>query len=154
MMMQARFVLLGIFLLFLIALLALAYATGASNRIFPDEATALMTQILAIYSIHLAVICGSIFGENKVEQKSVPSGLLAAAIALSITWNLLLLGGMIAFLKTPEWKLAEIRSYLDTIAKSASFLVAGMLAFFFAGARKSVKPGVRSKIKASSVAAH
>jgi hypothetical protein len=136
-MQRDRVLLLRIFLVFLFVLIGMAYAAGASNRIFPDQATALITQILAIYSVQLAVILGGTFAQNK-SRPPAPLPLMVAAAALSVAWNSLLLAGMLAFTRSDGWKLPDLQSYLETVSKGGSFLVAGMLSFFFAGAKSSL----------------
>ena len=46
---------------------------------------------------------------------------------------------MLAFTRTGGWKLPDLESYLDTVSKGGSFLVAGVLSFPFAGAKSSAR---------------
>ncbi len=137
-MQRDRVLLLGIFLVFLFVSIGMAFSAGASNRIFPDQATSLITRILAIYSVQLAVILGGTFAQDK-SLPPAPLSLLIMALALSLAWNSLLLVGMLAFTRADGWKLPDLESYLDTVSKGGSFLVAGMLSYFFAGAKSSAR---------------
>jgi hypothetical protein len=142
---QSRGALLVIFLVFLLAQIAMIYGLGLANRIFVDEAVALITQVLAIYSVHLAVILGGMFAVKKTGMPSATPLLSWSAIGLSLMWNALLLGGTISFAVSNVWKLHDIRNYLETVSRSSSFLVAGALAFFFASpAGRAERSGKRN----------
>jgi hypothetical protein len=128
----SRGALLVVFLVFLMAQIVIIYSVGVANRVFVDEEMALITQVLSIYSVQLAVILGGMFAMKKTALPQATPFLVWSAIGLSLMWNSLLLGGTLLFAVSDAWKIHDIRSYLETVSRSSSFLVAGALALFFA----------------------
>jgi len=140
-----RISLLIIFLVFLAAQIILIYTVGLANRIFVDEQSALITQLLSIYSVHLAVILGGIFAVKGRGRPSAAPFLIWSAIVLSLAWNGLLFAGTMSFMFSAAWKLHDIRNYLETVSRASSFLVAGALAYFFASPTGRSEKGAKGK---------
>lgn len=112
-----------------------------SRAIATPDLVDLLKRLLSIYSIHFAVILGSIFGKSSPAPATGDSGgeanlAFRVAITLSVLWNLMLiwrtlLFGFDAFDTHSTDRTDFLASYLDAVASASSFLVAGALAFFF-----------------------
>jgi len=126
---QARFGLMGIFLG------SLALQLGAffliSEKMWPDDLLTLVLKLLGIYSVQLSVVLGGIFAQPKAPLAAPPAGLTWTALILATLWNLLLVWQSISFTLRPQASLGDLLKYLDEIASASSFLVVGVLAFFF-----------------------
>ena len=116
-------------------------AANLSRAIGTPDVEDLLKRLLAIYSIHFAVILGSLFAKStrapETEQNASDAALaFRVAITLSILWNLMLVWrtvqfGFHAFDTQSQDRTELLASYLDSVASASSFLVAGALAFFF-----------------------
>jgi hypothetical protein len=112
-----------------------------SRAIATSDLTDLLKQLLSIYSIQFAVILGSVFGKSRASQqvKNSESDITLAfrvAFVLSVLWNLMLIWrtfqfGLHAFDPQSSDRTDLLLTYLDAVASSSSFLIAGALAFFF-----------------------
>jgi len=127
---QARFGLMGIFLVSLVLQLVAIFLTR--NRMWPEELLSLVLKLLGIYSVQLGVVLGGIFSQPRGPLAEPPSGLTWTAFALVTMWNLLLAWRSISFGIAAQDSVGDLIKYLDSIASSSSFLVAGVLTFFFA----------------------
>ena len=127
---QARFGLMGIFLLSLMLQLVAFFL--ARNRMWPEEFVPLVLKLLGIYSVQLGVVLGGIFAQPRAPLAVPPSGLTWTAFVLVAMWNLLLAWRSISFSAAAQDSVSDLIKYLDSIASGSSFLVAGVLAFFFA----------------------
>ena len=77
----ARFVLLVIFVISLVAQLLAFLAVG--HKMWPEDLQALVTKLLAVYSVHLSVILGGIFAQSKSQLEDPPAGLTWTALILN-----------------------------------------------------------------------
>lgn len=127
---QARFGLMGIFLASLVLQLVAIFLTR--NRMWPEELLSLVLKLLGIYSVQLGVVLGGIFSQPRGPLAEPPSGLTWTAFTLVTMWNLLLAWRSISFSIAAQDSVSDLIKYLDSIASSSSFLVAGVLTFFFA----------------------
>jgi hypothetical protein len=127
---QARFGLMGIFLVSLTLQLVAVFLTR--NRMWPDEFLPLVLKLMGIYSVQLGVVLGGIFSQPRAPLAEPPSGLTWIAFILVTLWNLLLAWRSISFSIAAQDSVSDLIKYLDSIASSSSFLVAGVLTFFFA----------------------
>jgi hypothetical protein len=132
---RARYSLLALFVCFLVVHLA-AFAANY-KRMWPDEFQNLVVKTLAIYSVPLSVIMGSIFAQGPASKKRSAGGTATAALTLSACWNLLLAWRSISFAVAAKDHVTEVITYLDTISASGSFLIAGVLAFYFSKSSSS-----------------
>jgi hypothetical protein len=107
---------------------ACSYLKG---MMYAEDFESLTLQILAIYSIPLGVILGAFFAQGKLP---VPSGSSAfhAAFVLSFLWNALLIVRSLIFLFGKEDFVGDFTSFLQKASAASSFLIAGVLSFFFA----------------------
>jgi hypothetical protein len=139
--MRARTLLVSIFLCCLVVecfCILIVYTKGAISS---NDVTTLLVKMLEIYSVPLAVILGGIFArpakvtlEGGIE--TAPSTAFWVSVAVAIVWNALLLWrgvgfSVAAFRLSIEDNVSFFSSYLDSISKASSFLVAGALAYFF-----------------------
>jgi hypothetical protein len=116
----------------------IAYSEEAiSNK----DLSSLIIKLLSVYSVHLAVIFGGIFAQQRNVNHKGRSARAAGlafwlAIVLAVIWNLLLVWrsvmfGMAAFDVSSEDNVGYLSNYIESIASAGSFLVAGALTFFF-----------------------
>jgi len=126
---RVRYGLMGMFFLGLIVqLVALFHVRTA---MWPEEFQAVLLRILGIYSAQLGLVLGGIFAQPKPRLSNPPAGLAWVALGLVLFWNVLLGWRTIAFSIAEQDSTSDLMKYLDSIAASSSFLVAGALAFFF-----------------------
>ena len=125
----ARFVLLSVFIGFLIVqMVALSIV---NQKMWPDEFQAAILKVLAVYSVHLTVILGAIFGQTGTQVKDAPAELAWAAILLALLWNLLLGWRAVSFSLASQDSVQNLVKFYDGVSSTSSFLVAGALTFFF-----------------------
>jgi WD40 repeat protein len=129
MMRRAQYALLGIFTGSL-AVNATAFLS-VSRSMWPEDLQQLLLTLLAVYSVPLAVILGGLFGRRRQPLRAPPPGLAWTAILLAMGWNSLLLWRSISFSVASQDSPAHVIAYMNSISAAASFLVAGMLTFFF-----------------------
>lgn len=100
-----------------------------NNGVKPDTLKALLIKLLTVYSVHLAIILGGIFGQ---QGRNKPTGLaFKIALAVSVIWNLLLVWRSVKFGLSAEDSAKELIEYLGDISSASAFLVAGALTYFF-----------------------
>lgn len=126
---QARFGLMGIFLVGLV--LQLGALFHVRQGLWEEDFDKLILRLLAIYSAQLGLVLGGMFAQPKTALADPPAGLAWSALALVALWNLLLVWRMVSFSLAEQDSVANLMKYLDSIAAGSSFLVAGVLAFFF-----------------------
>jgi hypothetical protein len=102
----------------------------ARSEIFPDELQETLLKILSIYSVPLAAILGGIFAQQRKSSGASP-GESWAALIVAAFWNLLLLWRIFAFLFSEHDSISDLTKYLESISSAASFLIVGVLAYFF-----------------------
>jgi hypothetical protein len=126
---QARFGLMGIFVGSLAVHLVALFVIR--TQMWPADFQALMVKLLGIYSVQLGVVLGGIFAQPKAPLANPPIGLSLTAIVLAVLWNLLLVSRFLAFCFAEQDSVGALIQYLDSVAASSSFLVAGVVVFFF-----------------------
>jgi hypothetical protein len=133
---QARFGLMGLF----IASLVLQVGTifHVRGRVWPEEFQALLLKIFAIYSVQLGVVLGGIFAQPKTQLANPPRALAWSALLLTAVWNILLVARTISFSFATQDSASDLMKYFDAIGSGSSFLVAGVLVFFFGKATDDV----------------
>jgi hypothetical protein len=115
------------------AAILLAWARGA---IYADNVRSMLETLLAVYSAPLAIVIAGFFGQDRADEKPFFSTFWAA-IAVTCMWNLFLLWAgtellISAFASSPrESAIDDFSSYVTTISASATFLVSGVLTYFF-----------------------
>jgi len=134
---RARVILVGIFLVSLVIQVGVVVATYVEGAIAAKDLSSLLPKLLAIYSVHLAVIFGGIFAQIRAtKQVNVQPMPFWIATVVAALWNLLLLWrsvafGVAGFNVNIEDSVSSFSTYLDDASKASSFLVVGALAFFF-----------------------
>lgn len=126
---QARFGLLGVFVLFLGVQLTAVIAVR--HKMWPDDLQSLIVKLLGVYSVQLGVILGGIFAQPKGVLKAPPASLAWTAMILAILWNSLLVWRTVAFSTAQQDSASDLVKYWDTTTSASSFLIAGAFAFFF-----------------------
>ena len=122
---------LGSLIIHILAIMTV-YQAGA---IYRDDLTTLLPKVLTIYSVHLAVIFGGIFGQQARRGKQVPATAFWIALTVTLLWNLLLVWRSISFaliaFNMGEDRINDYLAYLDIVSSTGAFLVVGALAYFF-----------------------
>lgn len=141
---RARVILLLVFLGFLVLSAGVVIYAYSSRAIADKDLNTLLTRVLSIYAVHLAIILGGIFGQQDMEKNKLMRLPFWVAMALSITWNVLLtwrliLFGLAAHDPSRDDSVNAVLDYLTNISTASSFLVAGALSYFF------TKQGVKQK---------
>jgi hypothetical protein len=126
---QTRFGLMGIFVAGLV--LQIGAFLVVRNKMWPEDFLSLLLKILGIYSVQLAVVLAGIFAQRGARLADPPAALAWSALALAALWNLLLVWRSISFSVAAQDSVGDLIKYLDTIATGGSFLVAGVVTFFF-----------------------
>jgi hypothetical protein len=126
---QARFGLMGVFLVSLILQLGAFFLVR--GRMWPEEFQGLVLKVLAVYSVQLGVVLGGIFAQPRTPLADPPRGLAWSALLLTALWNMLLVVRSISFSLAAEDSATDLMKYVDAIGSGSAFLVAGVLVFFF-----------------------
>lgn len=130
---RARSLLLCIFILCLV--LQCGVLVLNQSAMWPEDLLKSLLTLLKLYSVPLAVIFGGIFA--RPGGATGPSaGVSWAAVLVASCWNLLLVWRTIAFGLASQDSVSDLTKYLEDVSSAASFLVAGMLAFFFGKSSK------------------
>jgi hypothetical protein len=119
-----------------LAIVLIAYAKGLISS---GELGSLLTVLLGAYSVHLGVILGGVYGDDK-PRGGFAAGLTGQiAVAVALLWNLILLGLLLIYAMAvfdpghdDPSTTKDLIANLQLAATASSFLVAGALAFFFA----------------------
>lgn len=120
-----------IFLIFLALSILSYFITLMKGMIYSDNFTDLVVSILTVYSVPLAIILSTLFIDTSKFPPSVDKPLLYVCIGVVILWNLLLYGRIVYFLFSSDDNTTLLMNYLKTVAATSSFLVAGILSYFF-----------------------
>jgi hypothetical protein len=136
----ARVTLALLFVTGLIIGFVLFYAVYAERGIRGSELQDGSLSLLGVYSVHLSIIIGGVFGSRAGAKSRVPMPAFLLAVLTASIWNLLIVGRMFAFAtaKSQSEDVAEVIKYIETIAASSSFLVAGVLTYFFSKTSKNL----------------
>ena len=126
---QAKLGLIGIFVGSLLVQAIAFFAV--SRRMWPEDLQSLIIKLLAVYSVHLGVIAGGAFAQEKARPPRTSTVASAAALLMALVWNLLLVGRSLSFAFARQDSAADLIKYLETVSDYGSFLVVGALAFFF-----------------------
>jgi membrane protease YdiL (CAAX protease family) len=132
----AQLWLLSIFLFFFAVQTVLLVVCQVTNGIGAEKLKDLIVQLVTIYSIPLSVILAGIFAKRRRAAKL--DGIFYASVVLAILWN-----GLFAW-RTVELTLAAIgvgvdnakyfSEYLESVSKVSTFLISGLLTYYFAKA--------------------
>jgi hypothetical protein len=134
---KARNVLVAIFLASLVIQIGAVILTYTEGAIASKDLSTLLLKLLAVYSVHLAVIFGGIFAQQQDGQPvQTPTTAFWVAVVVAAIWNVLLIWRSIAFCAAAfninlNDNVLSLSTYIDDVSKAGSFLVAGALAFFF-----------------------
>lgn len=127
----SRAILLSIFGGALVIECVAMFIAGYRGVIYSSDVTDLVVKLLAVYSVHFAVMIGGIFARTGRPAGRPTTLTRGIAIGLASMWNLLLLVRILAFAAADTDSIVELDRYVTLISAGGSFLVAGMLAYFF-----------------------
>jgi hypothetical protein len=134
----AQLWLLTIFLAFFAFQTVLLVVCQVLNGIGADKLKDLIVQLITIYSIPLSVIIGGIFA--KMRRTSKLDGVFYASVALVILWNALFAWRTceltLAAIGMGEDKAKDFSNYVESVSKLSTFLISGLLTYYFAKAPK------------------
>jgi hypothetical protein len=128
---QSRQYILLSFLIGLIVQLLLSFIAWSKDIIGNESFQRLLLIVLKIYSVHLAVILGSSFVPKLSSSKVSSKNGFLLAICLCLIYNLLLVTRVCIFTFSTEDDIDALISFLTDMALNASFLVAGVLSYYF-----------------------
>ncbi|HLG12944.1 MAG TPA: hypothetical protein VJH03_00250 [Blastocatellia bacterium] len=129
---RARLILVSVFLVFFVLMIGAIFVPFQKGEIYSESMLTLLKKLLAVYSVHLAVIFGGIFGQWKSGIDKVPTLPFWIGLVLVFIWNALLAWRFLVFCFSEKDTVGALSAYLDTVVPATSFLVAGALSFFFA----------------------
>lgn len=125
---KAKLSIIAIFLVFLTINIIICFII--KETVWPDKFNKLLIIVLQAYSVHAAVIFASSF-KNNDDQQIVPKSTFFLAASLSVIWNLILCIRMLFFVCSQDDQIQQLFTFLQDVSAGSSFLLAGMLAFFF-----------------------
>jgi hypothetical protein len=121
-----------------LATTSVALSVGyVARQYFADDLQALVLQALAQFSGPLSVVIGSFFALRHVTPRprvALSGSILALACVL--IWGLLTAGRTVAFIASADELNTALTNWFAQVVTSASFLVTGVLAYFFTSAAK------------------
>ena len=121
-----------VFVLSLLAVLALVSISYAQRAIYSSDLRDVVVRFLAIYSIPLGVIIPGMFGRASSGKRLAPRRAFWTALALALIWNLLIIGRTVFFTFATEDQVSSLLDFINTVATASSFLTVGALSYFFA----------------------
>lgn len=129
---QARTRLTYIFIFFFAFNNLLIVIPFVKNSYGSESLINIMTRILVVYSVHVAVIVGGVFGQKDSRRDLTSKNSFWIALIMALLWNVLLSFRLIVFtfIETDTTD-EDLIKYIDTIAPASSFLVSGALTYFF-----------------------
>jgi hypothetical protein len=132
----AQLWLLSIFLSFFAFQTVLLVVCQVSNGIGADKLKDVIVQLITIYSIPLSVIVAGIFAKRR--RKAKLDGIFYASVVLAILWNGLFAWRTcelaLAAIGVGEDKAKDFSSYMESVSKASTFLISGLLTYYFAKA--------------------
>jgi hypothetical protein len=138
---KVRFTLLFVFFVSLVGQLACVFAER--SKMWPEEFVMLLIKLLTLYSVQLGVVLGGIFSQQRFQPRQSSKTLNWTAVALVGLWNLLLVSRTLVFVNSQQDSVSDFSKYLDVVGSGSSFLIAGVVAFFFGKSAQS--PAVENK---------
>jgi hypothetical protein len=128
--------LLAIFLIFFALQTALLVVCRTSNGVGADKLKDLIVQLVTIYSVPLSVIIAGIFAKRRRAAKL--DGIFYVSAVLAILWNGLFAWRTVeltlAAIGVGEDKAKDFSEYLESVSKVSTFLISGLLTYYFAKA--------------------
>jgi hypothetical protein len=112
---------------------------AVSSKMWPEDFQGLIVKLLGLYSVHFGVILGGMFAQPKGPLEDPPAPLAWSAIFLATLWNSLLVWRSLNFSAAAQDSATDVTKYMDAVSSAGSFLVAGMLAFFFTKGTTNVR---------------
>ena len=130
----AQLWLLGIFLLFFAIQIVLLLVCLTSNGIGPEQLKDLVVQLLTIYSVPLSIIIAGVFAKRHRTVRL--NAIFYASVVLAMLWNFLFVWRTVeltlAAIDQGEDRAKYFSEYLDSVSKASTFLISGILSYYFA----------------------
>lgn len=132
---RAKFFILWIFLFGLVSSLSMGFLIKAEDIMREDNINLFFKKIFSVYSVQLSVILATSFIDTVKDSTEISKPLYVSALLLSILWNLIILIRIFLFIYSDFTMGSDdaqyLLTFLEDIPSYASFLVAGVLAYFF-----------------------
>jgi hypothetical protein len=132
----AQLRLLSIFLFFFAIQALLLVVCRVSNGLGPDKLKDLIVQLITIYSVPLSVTIAGMFAKKRRAAKL--DGIFYASLVLAILWNGLFAWRTcelaLAAIGVGEDKAKDFSDYMESVSKVTTFLISGLLTYYFAKA--------------------
>lgn len=126
----------GVFLLALLAQIALATLLRIWGYINPEDFTPLIVKLLTIYSAPFGVILAGIFVAQKIDAPRAAAEEVWIVLVLAIIWNALLLGRYLLITFKPVGdSLEDLASFQNNALPAGNFLISAALTYLY-GAHK------------------
>lgn len=139
---ETRRNLLFTFLFSLILQILLFYMLAIADIVPYASLANLSTNILKIYSTHLALIFSSfIFSDSR--KIKVSSKLYYLSMTVALFWNILLISRTLIFLIDATFlsnrdKLAYVIAFHNEVSELSSFVIVGLIAYFFQSKEEAI----------------
>lgn len=147
MMIRTRVVVGIIFTAFLLVALFLSILPNWTGKLSQDNMISLMMKVFSLYTVHLGVIAGGIFGEFRKEKTDEPDAAKKTdepdvqwfVVLFCLIWNLLVIWRFFPFNfgHDSNERATKVIEYLDFIPQYASCLITGALAYMFTNRKTS-----------------
>ena len=137
---RAKIILTGVFLLSLAV--QFIGISAVQSTMWPQDYQSVLLKLLHIYSVPLGVATGGILATSKSKDGAVDGSLVWISLALVLLWNGIFVTRTLAFCFAAHDSAKDLMEFYQEISTGSSFLIAGVLAFFFrkAGSRKIGAP--------------
>jgi surface polysaccharide O-acyltransferase-like enzyme len=133
---RAELWLLAIFLIFFVLQTALLVVCQLLNGVGADKLKDLVVQLITIYSVPLSVIIAGTFAKRRRAAKL--DGIFYASVVLAVLWNSLFAWRTVeltlAAIGVGEDRVKYFSEYLESVSKVSTFLISGLLTYYFAKA--------------------
>jgi hypothetical protein len=136
---RAKISLTGVFLLSLAV--QLIGISAVHSTMWPEDYQSVLLKLLHIYSVPLGVATGGILATSKSKDGFVDGSLVWISLGLVLLWNGIFVTRTLAFCFSAHDSAKDMMGFYQEISTGSSFLIAGVLAFFF-GKTGSRKMGV------------
>ncbi|MDR6943789.1 hypothetical protein [Mucilaginibacter pocheonensis] len=125
-----------VFIVFLTAVIlqiGMAYVTFLQGKIYADELGEILISFIKIYSIHISILfTGSFFTHLENKEKKISSKILWVSLTLVCLWNAILITSCFILTQvSPPASYKGVIDFQEKIASASSFLITGILSYFF-----------------------
>jgi hypothetical protein len=139
-------ILIAIFLISFLVQIGIGLYGLSETAISGDDLISILLKLFAVYSVHLSMITAGIFAHKakpstNTKKPSNSRSVFRLAVILSLIWNVILMWRFFVFFSaiinpSKEDSVGDLIGYVDRIATASSFLVTGMLTYYFTSQSK------------------